>query len=184
MMKNFQIFPLILLTFLCLFSSWEVESTMISMKLAQSVCAQHTKFKEGGTIQSPIKTKPSDSPSGSGPRPKLSRKNYCWFYWQKVKKPGFYPIRCSSRFLQPGQTPTGGKSNTRIAYGEEIVPDEFPSYGRLYTVVDGEDDDDPDKWDHTLGPTVLQMCQATLIAESWAITGKKLNLQMNHSVLS
>ena len=148
---------------------------MISIKLAQSLCAQRTKFKESGTIQSPIKTKPSDSQSLSGSSPKFTKINYCWFFWLKVKKPGFQPVICSSR-LQPGKTSTAGKSDTRVAYGEEIVPDEFPSYGRLYVDVD-QNISDPDSWDRTLSDA-FQMCQATLIAPSWAITGKKRKANM------
>lgn len=145
---------------------------MISIKLAQSVCAQHTKFKEGGNIQSPIKTNPNESPSTPGTSPKLMKRKYCWFFWLKVKKPGFYPLTCSPRLQPPGKTSTGGKSDTRVAYGEEIVPDEFPSFGRLYWGLTFQNESDPESWDRTLVDAMPQ-CQATLIAPSWAITGSK-----------
>jgi len=172
MMKGFQNFPrlqLILLSSLCFLSSWDVEGAMISVNLAQSVCTLRANFKETGKIQSPVKTKPSDSPSFSHKPPKVS---YCWFYWEQLEKPfGFHPLHCSPRLQPPGRkTSTGGKSNTRIAYGEVITPNEFRSYGQLYLKVKLANESDPDSWDRNL-TKAWQKCQATLLAPSWAVPG-------------
>ena len=178
-MNNFQIFPLLPLSILhCLvLFSWPIGSTMISLNMAQSLCSQATKFKETGKIQNAVKTKPSDSPFTSGLSSKSTRKRYCWFFWQKLEEePGFVPIRCSPMY--PGMTSAERKSSPRIAYGVEIVPDEFPSFGKLYFAIPLENKSDPDSWDRNL-TNAFQQCSATLIAESWAITGEKQRLDIH-----
>ena len=149
---------------------------MISVNLAQSVCTLRAQFMETGKIQSPVKSKPSDSPSFSHKPPKVS---YCWFFWEQLEKPfRFHPLHCSPRFQPPGgKASTGGKSNTRIAYGEVITPDEFPSYGQLYIGLNFANESDPDSWDRNLTKK-WQKCQATLLAPSWAITGKMRAVNM------
>jgi len=173
-MANLQILklsPLILL----FFYSWGVESEMISFKLAQSICSQAAEFKKSGKIQNPIKTIPSKSESGSGSSPHKSRRKKCsWFRWIKLEPSEFVLIPCSSR--DPGMTGNnGGKGSTRVAWGEEIGRDEFPSFGRLY-LYGLKNSSNPDDWDRTLmDEREFLLCGATLIDEYWALTGKNLH---------
>jgi len=184
-MTNLQIFNLFPLISLFLYL-WGVESEMISLKLAQSICSQAAEFKASGKIQIPIKTFPSKSESGSGSSPHKSRRKKCsWFRWIKLEPSEFVLIPCSSR--DPGMTGHNGgkgKGNTRVAWGEEIGRDEFPSFGRLYQYF-LKNSSNPDDWDKTLmdGRTFL-ICGATLISEYWAVTGINLHYSSKKKTFS